>query len=60
METDTRPAFPLAALAQRWSCSPDVVYDMLRGGKLRGFKVGANWRISSAEVDRYEQGGAAK
>lgn len=39
MEIDNRPAFTLAALAHRWSCSTDVVYDMLRKGILKGFKV---------------------
>lgn len=60
MEIDNRPAFTLAALAHRWSCSTDVVYDMLRKGILKGFKVGSNWRINAAEVDKYEQGGTVK
>lgn len=30
------------------------VYNMLRRGKLRGFKVGKDWRISADEVDRIE------
>ena len=33
-------------LAQTWDCSPDVVYDLLRTGKLKGFRVGRHWRVS--------------
>lgn len=42
-----------ADLAVRWNCSLDVVYDLLRSGRLRGFHVGqpvAYHRSSSREV----------
>ncbi len=42
-------------LAQMWQCSTDVIYDLLRQGKLQGFKVGVGWRISEAAVLAYEQ-----
>ena len=32
-----------ASLAARWGCSKDLVYDLLRQGRLRGFKLGRDW-----------------
>ena len=46
--------FTIAELAQHWKCSPDIIYDLLRSGALRGFKLGAAWRISAAAVSRFE------
>ena len=37
-----------------WGCSKDIVYDLLRQGKLHGFKLGRDWRISDAAVLAYE------
>ena len=45
-------------LAERWKCSRDALYDMLRRKSLRAFKVGGHYRISAAEVARHESGGA--
>lgn len=42
-------------LAQTWECSPDVVYDLLRTGKLKGFRVGRKWRVSDDARLEYEQ-----
>lgn len=42
-------------LAQTWDCSPDVVYDLLRTGKLKGFRVGRRWRVSDEARLEYEQ-----
>lgn len=42
-------------LAQTWDCSPDVVYDLLRTGKLKGFRVGRHWRVSDEARLEYEQ-----
>ena len=55
MDTFTN-AYTVKTLADRWSCSIDVVYDMIRQGCLRTFRVGRALRISPAEVDRYESG----
>ena len=49
-------AFTVTTLAERWACSRDVIYDLLRAGKLRAFRVGKNLRISAEEVRRYEEG----
>lgn len=41
-------------IAQRWRCSVDVVYDMLRRKQLRGFKVGNIWRVPARAVTQFE------
>jgi len=48
-------------LAERWGVSAASVRKMLRAGTLKGFKVGtcgdkAQWRVTVAEVERYERG----
>lgn len=48
--------FTVAELAKRWSCSIDIVYDLLKKRTLKGFRLGGAWRISAAEVARYESG----
>ena len=48
--------FTPADLAARWNCSLDVVYDLLRSVRLRGFKVGSQWRITDRQVERFENG----
>ena len=51
--------FTVEGLAQRWGCSRDMVYDMLTDGSLIGWKLGGKlWRVSAAEVARYESGGS--
>lgn len=42
-------------LAKLWSCSRDIVYDLLTAGKLKGFKLGNSWRISDEARLDYEQ-----
>ena len=50
----TNEVFTVDQLASRWSCSTDVVYDLLRKRKLRAFKIGAAWRITAKAVDDFE------
>lgn len=51
----TEPAvFTVESLAERWVCSTDLIYDLLRKKKLKAFKVGSAWRITAAEVHRFE------
>lgn len=50
----TNEVYTVDQLAARWSCSTDVVYDLLRKKQLKGFKLGAAWRITAKEVDRFE------
>lgn len=47
-------AYTVERLAERWSCSTDVIYELLRKRELKGFKVGKAWRISAANIDRFE------
>ena len=47
-------AYTVASLAERWACSRDVIYDLLRKHELRGFRVGNALRISAEEVRRVE------
>lgn len=47
--------YTVPELAARWRCSADVVYDLLRQGKLHGFKLGASWRITDDARIQYEQ-----
>ena len=42
-------------LADLGKCNISTVYAMLRQGKLSGFKLGRDWRITVAAVLPYEQ-----
>lgn len=42
-------------LALLWQCCIETVYDLLRQGKLVGFKLGRDWRITESAVLAYEQ-----
>ena len=45
-------------LAQRWACSRETVYSLIRSGELRAFRAGGKLlRITAAEVDRWENAG---
>lgn len=44
----------VASLAERWGCSTDMIYNLLREGKLQGFKLGKDWRITDAARIEYE------
>ena len=50
----TPDIFTVETLADHWMCSPDVIYDLLRKRKLKGFKVGSAWRISCRAVTEFE------
>ena len=47
--------YTVNTLADHWACSPDVIYDLLRSQKLKGFKLGSSWRISQTAVSEYEE-----
>lgn len=38
---------------RRLSCSRSMVCKLLREGRLRGFKMGAEWRIYERSLDEY-------
>ena len=47
----------VAEVASRWRCGTDTVYRAIKAGKLKAFRVGQDYRIKEAEVERYENGG---
>ena len=47
-------AFTYQSLAERWACSQDLLYAMVRRGEIKVFRVGHATRISAAEVERIE------
>lgn len=47
-------AYTIQTLAQHWACSTDVIYDLIRSGKLKAFRIGNALRIRAEEVERYE------
>jgi len=51
-----RAAFRPSELAEHWQCSERHIYNLIRRGALRAFKVGGNLRISAEEVSRIEGG----
>lgn len=52
----TPEVFTVNELMARWKCSRDVLYDMFGRKELWAFKVGRDYRIPKAEVERYERG----
>lgn len=48
-----------ASLAEKWGCHTETVCDLLRAGKLKGFKLGHQWRISDGARLEYETTGGA-
>lgn len=42
-------------LADLWRCHRELVYDLLRSGRLKGFKLGRDWRISEEARLAYEK-----
>lgn len=52
------PAKPFTprTLADHWECSEQHIRDLIKGGKLRSFRIGGLIRISVCEVERVESG----
>ena len=50
-----RDIYTIAQLAQRWQCSPDAIYDMVRRGGIESFRVGKAIRFSAEAVAEYEK-----
>ena len=51
-----RDIYTIAQLAQRWQCSPDAIYDMVRRGDIKSFRVGKAIRFTAEAVAEYEKG----
>ncbi len=51
-------ALTIKSLADRWDSSTRHVYNLIRDGKLKSFKIGTTRgiRISETEVERWESG----
>lgn len=46
--------YTVKQLAERWQCSENQIYLMIRRKELKVFKLGRDIRISAEEVARYE------
>ena len=44
-----------ADLAERWGVNVKTVYRLIESGELQATRIGGQYRVSRAEVDRYEQ-----
>jgi excisionase family DNA binding protein len=58
MESPSAAAKPFTpeSLAERWSCSAEMVRQMIHRGELPAFRLGGGklFRIQATEVERYE------
>lgn len=51
-----QPPYSVPKLADRWKCSKDFVYSLIRNGGLNAFRLGDKLlRVSADEVERYER-----
>lgn len=48
-------AMSLDALALRWDCSAGAIRGLIARGDLAAFRIGRLFRVSLAEVERFEQ-----
>lgn len=44
-------------VAELLKVNPQTVYRALRAGKLPGAKVGRQWRVNKADLEKYLRGG---
>jgi putative molybdopterin biosynthesis protein len=47
------PSYTPEEVAERLNVSVATVHDLLRDGRLRGFKLTRQWRIERAEVEEF-------
>lgn len=53
-------ALTVTDVAERWNCSKNTVYRLIRENKLKTFRLGIDIRITEREVERFEdEGGCA-
>ena len=57
MDTHT-PGNPwsIGQLAVRWNADPRLIQKMLREGRIRGYHVGRDWRVSEECLHAFEAG----
>lgn len=52
--TTERRAYTVRELARAWGRSERTIYDHIKAGKIRAFKIGGGLAITVAEVERIE------
>lgn len=53
-------ALTVQGLADRWQMSRGQVYNLIRSGELRAFKIGSRgYRVAHKEIERWENGTGA-
>jgi excisionase family DNA binding protein len=55
----TPPVLTIADIMARWRCGRRAVLERIHEGKLRAWHVGRAWRVSLAELERFERQEAA-
>lgn len=56
---DNTVVLTVADIAARWGCGRRAVLERLHKGEIRGWHVGRAWRVSMAELERFERREAA-
>lgn len=51
-----KETYTLKELAKRWNVSYMSLFHMVKDGKVKGFRVGNQWRVKAQEVQRVENG----
>ena len=46
--------YTVEEVAELWGVHPSTVYQLLRSGRLRGFKPGNSWRVTMDAIKEYE------
>ncbi len=47
--------YTVKELAEHWRCPCSVIYNLIKTGKLRAFKLGVSYRISEQAVSKCEK-----
>ena len=53
LSSDIPPVLTVNDLARYLKVHPGTIYRLLKAGKLPGFRVGSDWRLSKEEVERW-------
>lgn len=51
-----KETYTLKELAKRWNISYLNLFNMVKKGKIKAFRVGHQWRVKAEEVQRVEDG----
>jgi excisionase family DNA binding protein len=47
--------YTIKELAERLRVHPSTIYQLLREGRLPGFRVGGSWRFHRAKIEQWER-----